>query len=457
MKAIFNIKFLTQNIELLEKRLSAVLAGSVILKMFALVLSFVISIILGRTIGPDGLGVFSFCIAFVGIASIPARLGIPTVVMREISRYRATQNYSYIKGVIRFSHMIVIGFTILVLSVLIILANSQNTIIDSMYEDTLEIAGLIVIILPLISLRTGILQGLNKVVVSTIPESLIKPLLFILMVAAYFSISGDMTTSPVIMMRFEVFASLLSFVVGYYLYRYYKPSELDVVAPSYEVRKWFKSVVPFVLMGGIMMFNQSADIILLGYLSTAHEVGYYKVGYGLATLMLIFHGLVGGILSPRFSVFDEQGDVELISTYNKTFTKLVALLTVPIVALLLFFGDYIINTLYGTDFISSNNVIQPLLFAYSIMILFGFSQIILNMSDNQKYTTICYVVAAVINIVLNILLIPRYGAFGASVATATSFFVLSISTWAISIKIMSINSSLIPNYLLRFLIKKPLC
>ena len=219
MKFFFTLGFLTNKLNLLEKNLGAVLTGSVVFKLFSLVLSFVVTIVLGRTIGPDGLGVYSFCLAFVGIASIPARLGIPTVVMREISRYRVTQNFSLMRGIIRFSHMTVIGFTIIVLSVLLVLENFQNTILDSMYEDTLETAALLVIILPLIALRTGMLQGLNKVVISTIPESLIKPMFFILIVTVYFYMFGYTSATPVMMMRVEVGASLFSLVVGYYMYR----------------------------------------------------------------------------------------------------------------------------------------------------------------------------------------------------------------------------------------------
>jgi O-antigen/teichoic acid export membrane protein len=433
----------------LDKEIVGSILAKLLIRGVALLAGFSMTVILAREMGVEGLGIYTFCLAIIGAVSIPSRLGIPTVMMREISRYRAVQNWALMRGVIIYAHKSVALLTavVLVIAYTVIHFLDESHRYDSL--DVFRIGFLAVPLLAFTALRTGILQGLNRVVVSDLPENIVKPLSLICLLLLYSGLTQDRVLSPVIVISFDLIATFLSFMCGFLIYKAVRPSVISTATPVYESRRWVASVLPFTLMGALMIFNQYTDVLILGAIASPSEVGLYKVGYQVAMIFAVLPSIVGSILAPRFSAMVEKKELGKLVASNKKYSVTLLLVTLPITFSILFFGRPVLGLVFGEDFSPAYAVLYPLVLAQTSVIFFGYGPLILNMSDNQGYTTRCFIISAALNVILNAILIPMYAAAGAAIATSISTMSLGIFAWIFVLRRLNVNSSLLPDLICR--------
>ena len=111
----------------------------------------------------------------------------------------------------------------------------------------------------------------------------------------------------------------------------------------------------------------------------------------------------------------------------KSTSKWNFLVVLPLVLLILLFATEIIRLLYGNDYAPGSTALIILSFGIAMNDFSGTAGNILVGSGHTKLNLVCEAIAAVMNILLNILLIPRYGITGAAVATSISYTARNIS------------------------------
>src|SRR5262249_4688653 len=146
-------------------------------------LSFVLTIILARTLGMEGFGAFSYAFAWTVLLGVPAILGMDQLLIREIAMYRVHSQWHLIRGLLRTANC-----SVLVVSVcLAMVAGVFAWLLRGYFaQDMVPTFWLSLLLLPLISVtrvRQGALQGLQHVVLGSIPERLIQPMLLLGFVA----------------------------------------------------------------------------------------------------------------------------------------------------------------------------------------------------------------------------------------------------------------------------------
>ena len=163
-------------------------AGSAGMKLAFTAIGFLISVSLARTLGPDGYGVYSFVMALVALLVIPSELGIPTLATREIAVTNARKDWSHMRGLIIRAHQAIGVFTVvLMISAAMALAIWGDQISPARRQ-TMWLALLLVPLVSLGALRSSMLRGLRKVLLAQLPEQIVRPLAFlvlILVLAAY--------------------------------------------------------------------------------------------------------------------------------------------------------------------------------------------------------------------------------------------------------------------------------
>ncbi len=162
------------------------------------------------------------------------------------------------------------------------------------------------------------------------------------------------------------------------------------------------------------------DTVLLSLLRTTQEVGLYSLAYKIIENGLFFPAMIGGLLLPAITSalvhHDTRRSQELI-TQGLTLSLSGACI---LVAVLIAFANDIILLLAPASFVASAPLLQILALALGSMFLgniFGFSVIALG---KQKDLAILYGVLVLGNIVLNLFLIPLYGAFAAAWVTVAT-------------------------------------
>lgn len=174
----------------------------------------------------------------------------------------------------------------------------------------------------------------------------------------------------------------------------------------------------------LMMFN--FDSILLGFMMGSREVGWYGAAYKPAAAVLLIPVTYFLGIFPALSRTYSQNMVDFIKLVERSL-RLMTIFAIPLAIGGYFLSESVIGLLFGSDYSNSIKAMQILCWSAALVILRGTFRQALNASGRQRLDLRCAIIAVGVNIVLNLLLIPRYGVLGAAASTVFSELVWLIN------------------------------
>jgi O-antigen/teichoic acid export membrane protein len=175
----------------------------------------------------------------------------------------------------------------------------------------------------------------------------------------------------------------------------------------------------FLTAGGNLVFSIS-DVILIGYFLTNTDVGIYRTALQLTSVATFTTIALTSVLYPQISGWSVRGEVGRIEQSLSRAITYSLLLAVPVGVGGWILGEPLLYYLYGADFTAGTEALFILL-AMQIVNVFMYLQIMsLTAIDRPQDSFLATSIAAVLNIILNVGLIPIYGIPGAAIATALS-------------------------------------
>ncbi len=394
----------------------------------SITLQFLIAAILARKLEPAGYGLYSFALAIAALATVPSQFGLANVALRFSAFYDAKNNFALLRGL--KNRVMQWGFSYGALAGIILITSSylaKITIYDSPVIFSLAWSSLVVITASPLHALTGLLRGLRFTTLSQIPEYLIRPIFFILLIISAPLTPFYITINPHTTLILHAFSLSLACFTAWFFVRKYFPPPIFNVQPIYENKSWILSAAPLSLMGATLITNNQADTIMLGWLATPGEVGTYRVASQLASTVSIPLIIINIIIAPH---------ITRLHTLDKNIINLQRLLTssiriaflcsTPIVICYIIFGSRLLAAIFGQPYSTAETVLLLLTLGQTINVFSGSVGLILNMTGNESLAAKGVLIAAITNIILNLALIPLYGAKGAAIATTASTILWNI-------------------------------
>lgn len=169
------------------------------------------------------------------------------------------------------------------------------------------------------------------------------------------------------------------------------------------------------------------DSVMLGFLKNEESVGYYAAATRLTKAILGIVSSLGAVLLPRFSNMITNGQKEEFQLLANKAVSFTIALSLPMSVGLIFMAAPIMHIFCGNGFEPS---ILTLKLVAPIVLFIGLSGIIgmqiLYPQGREKYVIISTMVGACINLLINYLLIPQYGQYGAAVGTVIAEFMVTV-------------------------------
>jgi len=393
--------------------------GTLSLKIFNTFFGLATGIILARLLGTGGYGTYAYALALINLITIPTVMGLPQLVVRHTAECHARKDYSRMRGLLTRANQLILGLSVFMASVAVVVTTA---IADRTGEPGLQTFWIALILLPLLgltNLRMATLRGLRHVVMGTMPEMLIRPLVFILiLLTAHFILPHHL--SPQSAMAFQVLATSIAFMAGIFFLMHLMPRQLKNAVPVYETRSWLKSALPFMFIGTMQLINNRTDIIMLGMFRSIEEVGIYQAVVQGAGLVIFFLGAINTVMAPTISNLYYQQDIKRLQQVVTMATRTIMAGTLPIILTLVFAGNWLLAALFGTEFGSGTNALRILCLGQLVNAGTGVVALLLSMTGHEREVAKAVFIAAGINIFLNLALIPQFGMEGAATATAIS-------------------------------------
>ena len=167
------------------------------------------------------------------------------------------------------------------------------------------------------------------------------------------------------------------------------------------------------------------DSLMLTYLSGLKAVGIYNIVLSLVQLansFLIFH-VVFIPIATRLWI---KKEIHEIANICNIMTLITSYLIWPIAIVIIFSSKSLITILFSVKYIEGSNALIILFIGIVILGLANFYTAVLNTGGKEKKVAILLMLAFVLNVILNITLIPIYNTAGAAAATTITYFILSL-------------------------------
>lgn len=223
-------------------------------------------------------------------------------------------------------------------------------------------------------------------------------------------------------------STFLSFVISFSLLccvmLFYLPNKKSK-KKTYSFKSILSLSFPMLLSSTFLFISNWTDVFMLGIMSSKENVGIYTASFKLATIALIVINAVNTVLAPKISELFSKNDIDGIKEEVQKATRLITLITIPIVILLILFRAQLL-AIFGPEFQEKG---QTVLIVIAVGLLFnalsGSVGQVLNMTMHQKKLRNFTIISAFCNIVLNYFLISTFGILGAAIASLISNILLN--------------------------------
>jgi O-antigen/teichoic acid export membrane protein len=403
--------------------LSRLVSGSSIVfvgQFFSLGISFIGNILIARYLGATELGAISLGILMTSTLTTVALLGTDTGISRYLSR---DDSIRYKKSVIQMS--LKLSFPLSLIIAIITYFNS--TMISTVIFDAPSLFPVIEIFalaIPISVLHASFLsgvRGLGKPIGKVVANDIALPGVKILLISLVIYLGlGEVGLS---------WAYLLSFVVSGALLGYLVIDELGIRVRGESgpmIKPYMKYSAPLMLTSLMTMGFANIDRFFISQFGTVELVGIYSGIYNLTKMLLIVMNSVNFLFLPIFSRLQSNDNLREMSAVYETTTKWIVALSLPLLVVFIMFPTTVIEITYGGDFLSGRLTLVVLSLGVATHIFSGLNRSALKALGQTKKVTYGTAGVFTLNVVLNLLLVPRYSITGAALATTGSYLLWNL-------------------------------
>lgn len=378
---------------------------------------FLLRIVLGRDLGAYGLGLYTLIFSIYTLGIQFAGFGIGNALTKYIA-----ENNGDIKKVNEFVSSGLVGSIISGFIVGAILYLFSDAIGAGIFHN-LEMSGLLkitAICFPFIALQKtvlGTLNGLRKMNYFALLNIFQNILMVIVSIILVVFLKMEINGAILGLVYPTIFTGLFSlyFIKNHYIYmpRFFNSTSRELSVFGFYV----------VIASSIGVINAQIDSLAIGYFMNGVDVGNYAVAMILIQGILLLPSAIQQVTSPAMAEYYGKRNYQNIKNLMENVMLKTLLITIFLSGLLALFGRYVISFFFTDEFLPAYKPLLILLIGYSIQApmisIGGWLASVGKVEMIFKISLFC----VLINMILNVILIPRFGIIGAAIATSFSLVI----------------------------------
>lgn len=418
-------------------------SGALLVQVGGAGFSLVVNVLLARLIGRSQYGIYAYAMSWVSVLVVFALLGQSSGVVRLVPAYLHRREWDVLRGLRRGASMIVLLASI---AIMLIGAGLVFVLRDQMGGATSRtlLAGFLLLpLLTQLGLNGGFFRGFKQAVNTGVYNSLVRPGIFIALVLILALPLGLRLNAPDVMLA-NVVAALAS--VGcseWHLSRAW-PADSKRAKPAYDVGTWFKLGRQLFLLATIGIVLNRVDVLILGGLAGAQEVGPYYAAVRLAAVAVYGYSAVNTILAPMIAESYAANDHATLARLVRHAAKLIFVVTAATTLATAVVGHWVLG-LFGKGFAEAAYI--PLLIILGgqcLSAVAGPVGFLLTMTRYERQASWFLGLAAALNVLLSIALIPVFGLIGAAIASALGNIAWNLSGLLFVRTQLDVNPTVLP-------------
>jgi PST family polysaccharide transporter len=360
-----------------------------------------------RYLGVEQFGSLNFAIAFVALFGAFASLGLDVIVVRDLVR-EPEKKYDILASTFFLK---LIGGSIaflMCLGIIFLIRPSDKT---SHFLVTIFAIGMIFQSFDTIDLW---FQSQVKSKFTVIAKN------FAFVIFAIFRIVLIQIKAPIFIFAFAVLGEIIFGAIGMLIFYIKRNSIVSLLLPKKNIAiKLLKESWPMILSNLAIMIYMRIDQIMIGQMINNKEVGIYSAALRFSEIWYFIPMAIVGSVMPALTLLHSESKEKYFYRLQQLLNNLVKiayLIAIPMT----FISTLVVTTIYGQEFSGAGLILSIHIWsAVFVFIGVGMSPYMIN-EGLIKYSAFQTIFGAITNIIMNLFLIPKFGAVGAAISTLIS-------------------------------------
>ncbi len=382
-------------------------------KIIRLLIAFVVGVYVVRYLGPENFGILSYAISFVGLFATIATLGLDSIVVREL--VKDPDRRDEILGSVFYLR--IIGAVIA-----IILTIVTSFLLKESFFNILLIS---------IIVTSTLFQSLNVVeyyfqarVESKFNVYVQSSSLFL---ASIIKVLLVLFSAPLIYFAAVYVIEFMFLSVGFFIV--YKLNDLKISNWKFKSStaiELVKDAWPLILSGVVIAVYMKIDQVMIKNMLSNKELGYYAAAVKLSEAWYFVPMAISTSLFPAIVKAKQVSEKLYFSRLQKLY-DILAWMAIAIAIPVTFLSEFIIKIVFGVKFLPAAPVLTIYIWA-GVATFLGVASSQYLISENMtKLSFFRTLLGMILNVILNLILIPIYGIVGSALATLISYTLSTIS------------------------------
>jgi len=373
----------------------------------------IVIIWIARYLGPEQFGIYNYAIAFVALFTAVSTLGLDHIVVREI--VRQPDKKDEIVGSALLMRFLASVITVVLISLIIFLLRPDDALTRMM----------------VIIIASAMIFQSFEVIDFWFQSQVQSKYTVIAKNAAFLFISGvhiGLILSEASLIAFAIarLGEMFLFAVGLvFLYRYSGSALRKLRFRLKQATHLLRDSWPLILSGIMVMLYMRIDQVMLGEMIGDTSVGIYSAAIRLTEVWFFIPTAILISVFPNIIETKKKDEGLYYRRLQRLYTTL-TWMAIAIALVVMFLANPVIQVLYGQEFQAAGSVLVISIWA-GVFVFQGLTRSKWLVAENlQKYTYFFTGIGVIINIILNLILIPKYEASGAAIATLITQFTVVI-------------------------------
>jgi len=364
------------------------------------IISFTYFIILTRAIGLEMMGQYYAALSFTTIFAIFIDLGFANTLTREVAKHQE-QAESWLGNVVSLKIPLAVLTLILAIGTAIFFGYS------SLSFQLIMISSVCMILDSFTTTFFSAVRGFHNLKFESISSVIYQLIVLVLGYLALRYGLGVRTAMAVL-----AIASIYNFIYSLIVVRYRLNLKWKLLYQKDFIRNIFVISWPFALFAIFQRLYLYLDSVMIGALANYHEVGVYQIAFKIIFALQFLPMAFTASLYPAMSSYWIDNREQLVSSFERAINYLI-IISLPIIGGVIALDDKIVDLFKAGD-----EALWPLrisiLALFFIFVNFPIGSL-LNACDRQRRNLSFMIAVTIISVSANFLLIPKYGAIGASI------------------------------------------
>jgi O-antigen/teichoic acid export membrane protein len=380
-----------------------------------------LAIMIGRQFGPAQYGAFTFATSMALLTAQISVLGWPMLMNRLIPEMLRDQDWRALRGLRDAGDAVVVGCSLLGAGLMFGLSQ-----LDGAFGESFLLAALLTVPMAIAILRRQQLAAFRRPAIGLLFDQgfgAVAAALFLWLFGA-----GSLLGAVAIFTGGIIIGNLVTFIQVRRLF----PPEVSTAIRSIRFGPWMAMALPMLLGMSSKLLMNKMDVLMLAPLSNFHESGLYGAAFRITFLLTFPQVVMMSVVTPLISeafAHDQQAKIKRLIRGAMLFAALTA---IPPGLLLVAFPELALTTLFGAEFAPAAPSLVFLAIGQTVSSLAIPLSALLTMGGREKHYGALNLAGLVFHALLNLVLIPPYGATGAAISTATVYSLLALGQLAIN-------------------------